>query len=70
MEEQGEPILEIIVCTVEDANRRRTRRGKPPGDHHYEVGGLTPSFDLVREANASTVKMASAERCCVKASLS
>jgi copper homeostasis protein len=57
MEEQGEPILEIIVCTVEDAvAAERGGANRLEIISHYEVGGLTPSFDLVREVT-STVKI-------------
>jgi copper homeostasis protein len=57
MEEQGEPILEIIVCTVEDAvAAERGGANRLEIISHYKVGGLTPSFDLVREVT-STVKI-------------
>jgi len=57
MEAQGEPILEIIVCTVEDAvAAERGGANRLEIISHYEVGGLTPSFDLVREVT-STVKI-------------
>jgi len=57
MEEQGEPILEIIVCTVEDAvAAERGGADRLEIISHYEVGGLTPSFNLVREIT-STVKI-------------
>jgi copper homeostasis protein len=57
MEKQGEPILEIIVCTVEDAvAAERGGANRLEVISHYEVGGLTPSFDLVREIT-STVKI-------------
>jgi len=57
MEEQGELILEIIVCTVEDAvAAERGGANRLEIISHYEVGGLTPSFDLVREVT-STVKI-------------
>jgi copper homeostasis protein len=57
MEERGEPILEIIVCTVEDAvAAERGGASRLEIISHYEAGGLTPSFDLVREI-ASTVKI-------------
>jgi copper homeostasis protein len=57
MEEQGEPILEIIVCTVEDAvAAERGGANRLEIISHYEVGGLTPSFDLVHKV-ISTVKI-------------
>jgi copper homeostasis protein len=57
MEEQGEPILEIIVCTVEDAvAAERGGANRLEIISHYEVGGLTPSLDLVREVTL-TVKI-------------
>ena len=57
MEEQGKPILEIIVCTVEDAvAAERGGANRLEIISHYEVGGLTPSFDLVRVIT-STVKI-------------
>ena len=57
MEKQGEPILEIIVCTVEDAvAAERGGANRLEVISHYEAGGLTPSFDLVREIT-STVKI-------------
>src|SRR5262249_13519669 len=57
MEEQGEPILEIIVCAVEDAiAAERGGADRLEIISHYEAGGLTPSFDLVREIT-STVKI-------------
>ena len=53
MQEQGEPILEIIVCTVEDAvAAERGGANRLEIISHYEVGGLTPSFDLVREVTS------------------
>jgi copper homeostasis protein len=52
-----QPILEIIVCTVEDAvAAERGGANRLEIISHYEVGGLTPSFDLVREVT-STVKI-------------
>jgi copper homeostasis protein len=57
MEKQGGPILEIIVCTVEDAvAAERGGANRLEVISHYEAGGLTPSFDLVREIT-STVKI-------------
>jgi copper homeostasis protein len=57
MEEQGELILEIIVSTVEDAiAAERGGADRLEVISHYEAGGLTPSFDLVREIT-STVKI-------------
>lgn len=57
MEEQGELILEIIVCTVEDAvAAERGGANRLEIISHYEAGGLTPSFDLVHEIT-STVKI-------------
>jgi copper homeostasis protein len=57
MEEQGEIILEIIVSTVEDAiAAERGGADRLEVISHYEAGGLTPSFDLVREIT-STVKI-------------
>jgi copper homeostasis protein len=50
-------ILEIIVCTVEDAvAAERGGADRLEIISHYEVGGLTPPFDLVREIT-STVKI-------------
>jgi copper homeostasis protein len=50
-------LLEIIVCTVGDAvAAERGGANRLEIISHYEVGGLTPSFDLVREI-ASTVKI-------------
>jgi copper homeostasis protein len=50
-------ILEIIVCTVEDAvAAERGGANRLEIISHYEVGGLTPPFDLVREIT-STVKI-------------
>jgi copper homeostasis protein len=50
-------ILEIIVCSVEDAvAAERGGANRLEIISHYEAGGLTPSFDLVREI-ASTVKI-------------
>ncbi len=52
-----QPILEIIVCTVDDAvAAERGGANRLEIISHYEVGGLTPSFDLVREVT-STVKI-------------
>src|SRR5262245_64045442 len=57
MEKQGEPILEIIVSTVEDAiAAERGGASRLEIISHYEAGGLTPSFDLVQEIT-STVKI-------------
>src|SRR5262245_21014041 len=57
MEERQEPILEIIVCTVEDAvAAERGGANRLEIISHYEAGGLTPPFDLVREIT-STVKI-------------
>jgi copper homeostasis protein len=51
------PILEIIVCTVEDAvAAERGWADRLEIISHYEAGGLTPPFDLVREIT-STVKI-------------
>src|SRR5262245_10630731 len=51
------PILEIIVCTVEDAiAAAEGGANRLEIISHYEAGGLTPSFDLVREITA-TVKI-------------
>jgi copper homeostasis protein len=50
-------ILEIIVSSVEDAvAAERGGANRLEIISHYEVGGLTPSFDLVREIT-STVKI-------------
>jgi copper homeostasis protein len=52
-----QPILETIVCSVEDAvAAERGGANRLEIISHYEVGGLTPSFDLVREVT-STVKI-------------
>jgi copper homeostasis protein len=46
-------ILEIIVCTVEDAvAAERGGANRLEIISHYEAGGLTPAFDLVREITA------------------
>jgi len=51
------PILEIIVCAVEDAvAAERGGANRLEIISHYEAGGLTPSFDLVRKIT-STVKI-------------
>jgi len=43
-------ILEVIVCTVEDAvAAEHGGANRLEIISHYEAGGLTPSFDLVRE---------------------
>ncbi|MBO0725182.1 MAG: hypothetical protein J2P52_06255, partial [Blastocatellia bacterium] len=52
-----QPILEIIVCSVEDAVAAELGgANRLEIISHYEAGGLTPSFDLVREIT-STVKI-------------
>src|SRR5215468_10560330 len=52
-----QPILEIIVCAVEDAvAAERGGASRLEIISHYEAGGLTPSFDLVEEIT-STVKI-------------
>lgn len=52
-----EPILEVIVRSVEDAvAAERGGADRLEIVSHYEVGGLTPPFDLVREIT-STVKV-------------
>jgi len=52
----AEHLLEIIVCGVDDAlAAERGGANRLEIISHYEVGGLTPSFDLVREIT-STVK--------------
>jgi copper homeostasis protein len=57
MEDQSEPILEVIVCDVQDAiAAEHGGANRLEIISHYEVGGLTPSFDLVREIT-STVKI-------------
>ncbi|HEY7183015.1 MAG TPA: copper homeostasis protein CutC [Blastocatellia bacterium] len=57
MEEQGKPILEVIVCAVEDAVAAECGgANRLEIISHYEAGGLTPSLDLVREIT-STVKI-------------
>jgi copper homeostasis protein len=57
MEERREPILEVIVCAVEDAvAAERGGASRLEIISHYEAGGLTPSFDLVRKIT-STVKI-------------
>jgi copper homeostasis protein len=55
--DRQEQILEIIVCTVEDAvAAERGGANRLEIISHYEAGGLTPPFDLVREIT-STVKV-------------
>jgi copper homeostasis protein len=50
-------LLEIIVCSIEDAiAAERGGADRLEVISHYEVGGLTPSFDLVREIT-STVRI-------------
>src|SRR5262245_48757875 len=50
MGEQGKPILEVIVCSVEDAVAAELGgANRLEIISHYEAGGLTPSFDLVQE---------------------
>src|SRR5262245_6382377 len=50
MEERRKPILEIIVCTVEDSvAAERGGANRLEIISQYEAGGLTPSFDLVSE---------------------
>ncbi|HEU0185012.1 MAG TPA: copper homeostasis protein CutC [Blastocatellia bacterium] len=52
-----QPILEVIVSSVEDAvAAERGGANRLEVISHYEVGGLTPSFDLVRDIT-STVKI-------------
>src|SRR5215475_4631660 len=54
MEKRGESILEIIVCTVEDAVAAECGgANRLEVISHYEAGGLTPSFDLVREITST-----------------
>jgi copper homeostasis protein len=51
------PILEIIVCSIEDAVAAESGGAtRLEIISHYEAGGLTPSLDLVREIT-STVKI-------------
>jgi len=55
-ERYGRPrqILEIIVCTVEDAVAAELGgANRLEIISHYEVGGLTPSLDLVREITSA-----------------
>ena len=55
--DRQQQILEIIVCTVEDAvAAERGGANRLEIISHYEAGGLTPSFDLVREIT-STIKV-------------
>ena len=50
-------LLEIIACSIEDAiAAERGGADRLEVISHYEVGGLTPSFDLVREIT-STVRI-------------
>ncbi len=57
VDKQTGTILEIIVCSVEDAvAAERGGANRLEIISHYEAGGLTPSFDLVREIT-STVKI-------------
>ncbi|MGH9752647.1 MAG: copper homeostasis protein CutC [Blastocatellia bacterium] len=54
---QQQHILEVIVCTVEDAvAAERGGANRLEIISHYKAGGLTPSFDLVRQIT-STVKI-------------
>ncbi len=51
---KSEPIIEVIVCAVEDAvAAERGGANRLEIISHYEVGGLTPSFDLVREITSA-----------------
>src|SRR5215475_8206080 len=55
--DEQQQILEIIVCAFEDAvAAERGGANRLEIISHYEAGGLTPSFDLVREIT-STVKI-------------
>jgi copper homeostasis protein len=55
--DRQQQILEIIVCTVEDAVAAECGgANRLEIISHYEAGGLTPSLDLVREIT-STVKV-------------
>jgi len=57
MDQQRQPILEIIVCAIDDAiAAERGGANRLEIISHYEAGGLTPPFDLVREIT-STVKI-------------
>ncbi len=50
MSEPRQPIIEIIACSLADAiAAERGGANRLEIISHYEVGGLTPSFDLVRE---------------------
>jgi hypothetical protein len=50
MNNQDDPILEIIACSVEDAIAAECGgANRLEIISHYEAGGLTPSFDLVRK---------------------
>jgi copper homeostasis protein len=54
MERRREPILEVIVCTVEDAiAAERGGANRLEIISHYEAGGLTPSFDLIRKITSA-----------------
>jgi copper homeostasis protein len=49
-----QPILEVIVCSVEDAVAAECGgANRLEIISHYEAGGLTPSFDLVREITSN-----------------
>ena len=55
MAEKRSPLLEVIACSVEDA----VAAAEGGADRielisHYEVGGLTPPIELVREVLAAT----------------
>lgn len=53
-DKQQQPILEVIACTVEDAiAAERGGANRLEIISRYDVGGLTPSFDLVREITSA-----------------
>ncbi len=57
MDQDRQSILEIIVCTIEDAvGAERGGANRLEVISRYDVGGLTPSLNLVREIS-STVKV-------------
>jgi copper homeostasis protein len=59
LDKRTDTILEIIACSVEDAvAAERGGANRLEIISHYEAGGLTPSFDLVREIT-SAVKIPS-----------
>jgi copper homeostasis protein len=52
--QKGKPLLEVIACSVSDAiEAEKGGANRLELISHFEVGGLTPSTDLVREILAA-----------------